>query len=257
MNYAQEQCLIRLRFGNWCFNAGLWPTLATFALLPLLIGLGLWQLDRAEQKQRLQQHYDAGLTAPVVPLTGAEPKLADIKYRRVQARGRYDTAQEILLDNRVYQGQAGYHVLTPLQISGSAQRVLVNRGWVATGRDRRERPATPAPETDVVVEGVAVQPSAPGLRLGPAFAEGEAWPVVWQYLELEAYARRAGVTVYPMVILLDTGSPAGGFVRQWARLDAGIATHQGYALTWFSLATVLLAIYILLNLRRCNAASHE
>lgn len=255
MDNAQEWRLIRLRFGKWCFNASLWPTLATFVLLPLLIGLGLWQLDRAQQKQRLQQQYDTGLTAPVVPLTGAELKPGDIKYRRVQARGRYDTAQEILLDNRVYQGQAGYHVLTPLRISGSAQRVLVNRGWVATGRDRRERPATPAPETDVVVEGVAVQPSAPGLRLGPAFAEGEAWPAVWQHLELEAYARRAGVPVVPVIILLDADSPAGGFVRQWARLDAGIATHQGYALTWFSLAAVLLAIYILLNLRRCDDPS--
>jgi surfeit locus 1 family protein len=52
----------------------------------------------------------------------------------------------------------------------------------------------------------------------------------------------------PIVILLDPDSSNGGFVRQWARLDAGIATHQGYAFQWFSLAAALAAIYILVSM---------
>ena len=47
-----------LRIGGWRLRPGLWPTVATALLLPVLAGLGLWQLDRAEQKQRLQSEYD-------------------------------------------------------------------------------------------------------------------------------------------------------------------------------------------------------
>jgi surfeit locus 1 family protein len=54
------------------------------------------------------------------------------------------------------------------------------------------------------------------------------------------------------VVLLDPDSAAGGYVRHWARLDTGIATHQGYAFQWFSLAIALAAIYILVNTRRTN-----
>jgi surfeit locus 1 family protein len=241
-----------LRAGRWCFELSLWPTLGTVILLPVLTGLGFWQLDRAGQKQHLQQQYDAGLSAPPLTLTTALVDIASVKYRRVVVRGVYAPAQEILLDNRIYQGQAGYHVFTPLHIAGGDRRVLVNRGWVAAGRDRQVRPETPAPAGEQQIHGVAVLPSGPGLKLGPAYPEGPDWPGVWQHLELDSYARRAGVPLQPVVILLDPESPAGGFARQWARLDAGIATHQGYALTWFSLAVVLAAIYILLNLKRCE-----
>jgi surfeit locus 1 family protein len=56
--------------------------------------------------------------------------------------------------------------------------------------------------------------------------------------------------VQPVVLLLDARSPAAGFVREWARLDAGIATHESYAFQWFSLAVALLGIYLLVNTRR-------
>jgi len=249
--------VIRLRIGNWCFDTSLWPTLGTLVLLPALVGLGLWQVDRAGQKQRLQQEYDQGLGAPPIAIGTAVVKVADVRFRHVTTRGRYEPAFEILLDNRVHQGKAGYHVLTPLRITGSETRVLVNRGWVGVGSDRRERPPTPAPATEVEIQGVAVLPPRAGFRIGPAFPEGEGWPSVWQYLEMDTYARRVDVPVQPFVILLEPDSPAGGFVRHWARLDAGIATHQGYALTWFSLAAVLLAIYISLNLQRCKKPAHD
>ncbi len=249
--------MMRLRLGPWCFAAGLWPTVATLLFLPLLSGLGLWQLDRAGQKQRLQQHYDERLADPAVQITGAPIEARAVQFRRVMARGQYETEREILLDNRVHQGRVGYHVLTPLRITGSDRRVLVNRGWVAQGRDRSDRPATPAPAGEVEVQGVAVLPSMPGLKLGSGFQESAAWPTVWQRVELDAYAARAGTPVQPVIILLDADSPAGGFVRQWARLDAGIATHHGYALTWFSLAGVLLVIYIVLNTKRCENRSRD
>ena len=55
----------------------------------------------------------------------------------------------------------------------------------------------------------------------------------------------------PVLILLNPGSP-GGFAREWSRLDAGIAMHEGYAYQWFVLAGVLLVVYLVITLRRAE-----
>jgi surfeit locus 1 family protein len=240
---------VSLRFGRYHLSAGLWPTLATLLLLPLLAGLGQWQLQRAAAKQQLQDELDRYQQAPARVLAPAVEDAEALRFRPVTVRGRYETAHQILLDNRVHRGQAGYHVLTPLRIENSGVRVLVNRGWVATGPDRRQLPAIDTPSQTVEINGVAMIPSR-GIRLGAAHAADAGWPTLWQYLDMAEYAQAVPFPVQPVVVLLDPHSPAGGLVRDWARLDAGIRTHQGYALTWFSLALALLAIYFVTNTRR-------
>lgn len=240
---------VRLRLGRLQFHAGFWPTCATALLLPLLASLGLWQLDRAAFKLRVQTEYDARQEAPALRLRARLEAPETLRYRRVVARGHYEPEYQILLDNRVHRGQAGYHVLTPLHIEGSEVRVLVNRGWVALGPDRAQLPRIETPQVLVEVEGVATLPHTGGFHLGGARPPGAGWQPVWQYMDSAEYARHAPFALQPVVILLDPASPAGGFTRHWARLDTGINTHRGYAFTWFSLAVALAAIYILVNFR--------
>lgn len=243
------RAFVRLRLGRLEFHAGFWPTCATALLLPLLVSLGLWQLDRAAFKLNLQTEYDARQEAPAMRLRSELEAPETLRYRRVVARGHYEPEYQILLDNRVHQGQVGYHVLTPLRIEGGKMRVLVNRGWVALGSYRAQLPRIETPEMAVEVEGVATVPQTGGFHLGGARPPGEGWQPVWQFLDSAEYARQAGFVLQPVVILLDPASPAGGFARHWARLDTGINTHRGYAFTWFSLAVALAAIYILVNTR--------
>ena len=245
---------IRLRFGNLRLCAGFWPTVATAALLPLLIGLGLWQLDRAGQKLRLQAEYDRRAQEPAVRLMSVLETPEALQFHRVVARGRYEPEYQILLDNRVHQGQVGYHVLTPLRLEGGAARVLVNRGWVALGRDRAHLPVIETPPGTVEISGFATVPQTGGFRLGGARPAGAGWQPVWQYLDLDEYSRELSFPLQPVVMLLDPGEQPGGQVRHWARLDAGITTHQGYAFQWFSLAVALAAIYILVNTRKTDHA---
>jgi len=245
---------VRLRAGRLLLRAGLWPTLATLALLPLMIGLGLWQLDRAAQKQRLQAEYDRRQQEPAVQLVSALEHAEDLRFRRVIARGRYEPEHQVFIDNRVHRGRAGYHVLTPLRMGGGSVRVLVNRGWVPLGQDRAVLPVFETPEAMVEVTGLAVVPQTKGFHLGGAKPSGDGWQPVWQYLDLDVFQDSVAFPLQPVVILLDPDSANGGFVRQWARLDAGIATHQGYAFQWFMLAVTLAAIYILLNTRKINHA---
>lgn len=250
------RAFISIRLGRLRLRAGLWPTLATLALLPVLVGLGLWQLDRAGQKLRLQAEYDRRQLEPAVRLLSVLENPEALRFRRVVARGRYEPEHQILIDNRVHQGQVGYHVLTPLRLEDGAVRVLVNRGWVALGRDRSVLPNIEVAKGIVDVAGLAVLPQTKGFRLGGVKPPGDGWQPVWQYLDLDVFQASVAFPVQPIVILLDPDS-TGGFVRRWARLDAGITTHQGYAFQWFSLAVALAAIYILLNTRKTDHEKNQ
>lgn len=225
------------------------PTLLALALIPSFVALGWWQLQRAEEKRVLQTEYDRRASAPPVRI-GPQPQAAEtLRFHRVVATGRYQPEYQVLLDNRVYRGVAGYHVVTPLRVEGGEARVLVNRGWIPLGPDRQHLPAVATPEGRVRITGVATVPHDAPLALGSPEPLGYVWQPVWQRLDLERYARAVPFSLQPVVVLLDPEDPAGGFVRAWSRLDAGIAVHKGYAVQWFMLAAAAAIIYLVL-LRR-------
>jgi len=226
------------------------PTLATALLLPTFISLGMWQLDKARAKESLQVMLDERSREPAVQMPAATTDPESLRYRRVVATGRYEPERQILVDNRVYREQAGYHVVTPLRLAGSDMRVLVNRGWVPAPPDHREQPAIETPKRPVELTGIAVVPPTRFFTLAPEPASGGQWQPVWQNLDLERYRARAGFPVQPVVILMDEGSTGGGFVRDWPRPDERIERHLGYAWQWFGFAGALVAIYLFVSFRR-------
>lgn len=231
------------------------PTFAVALLLPVFVAAGFWQLNRAQQKRDLQAQFDARTQAPAISLDGSPRAAEDLRFYRVIAQGVYEPEYEVLIDNRVHEGRAGYYVITPLRLRDSDMRVLVNRGWVPLGTDRERLPPTPAPSGMQEVTGVATLPQAAALTLGTPEDPRGVWPRVWQHLDLERYRARVPFALQPVVILLDPRSDAGGFVRQWAPLNAGIATHQGYAFQWFMLAVALVTVYLFVNVRKEDSSS--
>lgn len=94
------------------FRPGLLPTLVVLGLLPVLLWLGTWQLQRADEKRALLASYEARRGAePVSP--GQLEGLRDPAYVRVRLHGRFDQRHTLLLDNRLRNGQAGVEVLQP------------------------------------------------------------------------------------------------------------------------------------------------
>jgi surfeit locus 1 family protein len=232
------------------FRPALIPSLATLLLLPVFVGLGLWQLDRAEQKRALQAEYDArGRDGPIQ--IGARVQTAEeLRFYRVIVKGYYDPDYQILLDNRVHQGRAGYHVITPLHIAGSDVRVLINRGWIPLGETRADLPHITTPDGLQEVTGLAVAPQPRHFVLSAKAEPSKgSWQPVWEYLDMKRYVEAVPFKLQPVVVLLAPAN-AGGFVREWARLDAGIATHQGDAFQWFTLALALLTVYLFVNTRK-------
>lgn len=227
------------------------------ALCTLFVVLGFWQLDRAQQKRAVQAAYDARLSDARVQI---EPRLQaadNLRFYRVVAEGTYEPTYQILIDNRVQNGRVGYHVITPLRIRGSDVRVLVNRGWVPLGQSREVLPPAPAPAGLQKVTGVATVPRDKVFTLGETEPLGDAWAPLWQHMDMKRYAEAVPFPLQPVVVLLDPDSAAGGFERQWLRLDAGIAVHQGYAFQWFMLAATLLVIYVVIGVRAARARSRQ
>ncbi|MDH3970882.1 MAG: SURF1 family protein [Gammaproteobacteria bacterium] len=238
-----------MRIGAFDFRPALWPTVATLLLLPLMTGLGIWQLERASWKQQLvDMHEGRGRLSPIGLAAASEG--GDLQYRRVFARGHYDMEHQLLLDNRTFNGHAGYHVLTPLKLANSDKVVLVNRGWVPLGSSRAVLPEIPGTYGEVLVDATIKLPPKKFFRLGEMDEPNTSWPKVVQQLQLEPLGQMLDVTLEPLILLLDKEDQFG-FIRDWKPVY-GVTPdkHKAYAVQWFTLAVVLLMIYVGANSKR-------
>lgn len=217
----------------------------------LTAAAGNWQLNRANEKQRLQAEYDRGAAAAPVSLSAKSMSAERLRLRRVMAEGEYLPSAMVLLDNKVYRKTVGYQVIMPLRIGGSSKHVLVNRGWVAAGLDRGRLPAITTPSGLVSVVGVAVVPGR-FLELANTDATGP----VWQNLTIERFRQRWSLDLQPVVIE-QVNDLDDGLVRDWPRPDFGIARHYGYAVQWFSLCALIIFLYLFFHVRSSRSKKDQ
>lgn len=203
-------------------------------------------MSRAHYKRALEELYAERAHDVPVHLDSRIADPAPLLYRAVELTGRFDGAHTFLLDNRVQQGRVGYEVYSPLQVRPDLW-VLVDRGWVAASEDRRELPRIETPQTMVELRGIIGLPPGKTLILGEQEAPG--WPKVIERVDMGRLSQQLGRELQSVVILLDPASPHG-FAREWQVTPVGAQRHLAYAFQWFSLAAVLLIVYLVVNTRR-------
>lgn len=219
--------------------------LAALAALAATLALCNWQLDRAHEKEAVGARLARLAKEPPIAIGQALLDAADLEWRRVSARGRFEPDHAVFVDNRIYRGVAGYHVYMPLALTGGERRVLVNRGWIAAPAVRGRVPEVPTPAGTVEVGGLAVVPSERFLELSDEVQQGR----VWQNLTLERYRRVAPWPLQPVVIRQDTPLE-DGLVRDWPPPDLGVEKHYGYAFQWAALAATIVIFYVVTHVRR-------
>lgn len=214
------------------------PPLAAVVLLVTFVSLGLWQLDRAAEKEGL-----ARMFANEAPYRSANSNETPAPFARIEIRGRYLDEQQILIDNIVRTSRLGFFVITPLELSPNEPLLLVNRGWVEKRRDTGEISADLSLSAErTTVRGRAGFLPRVAIRGGEAFAGSEDWPRIAVYPESEDVAEQLERDVLPWILLLAPEEPAG-FRREWAPPgQSGPWTHYGYAIQWFAMAIALLII---------------
>lgn len=229
------------------FRFSLWPTLAAAAGIALMLSLGNWQLNRAQEKIDLKARIDERAKGPAINMSAAPLDAQDVQLRRVEARGSFDPKYAVFIDNRVWHGVAGYQVVMPLRLGDGDRYVLVNRGWVAGTPDRNRLPEVKTPAEPVVIRGMALVPSKRFLELSGKTVEGR----VWENLTIERYRQSMPIAIQPFVIQEDReGAPDDGLVREWDPPDLGIDRHYGYAFQWFALAVTILVFYLVTHVKR-------
>lgn len=230
------------------FRPDWFPTLVAILLVIGMVQLGFWQYHKAEQKRALQSTYDARLTETPMVVPDSVGNIENWRYRRLYAKGHYETAYQILLDNQVENGAAGYHVITPFRAQGGKGLLLIDRGWIPVG-DRSKLPQIDTPAGAVEVVGFAWVPSTKFYELATPPA-GNTWQPLWQNMDMARYGKAVPYPVLPFVLRLDAASPAGGFVRNWVMPAERIEMHLGYAWQWWGFSAALVAIWVFVNFKK-------
>ena len=94
---------------KWQPNAKL--LVFSLIMLPLLLSLGSWQLQRGDEKQQIVDHHARNQQLPPVVSAKALASGEDQQYRLAWIRAKVDNQRTIILDNKVKNGRPGYEIL--------------------------------------------------------------------------------------------------------------------------------------------------
>ena len=229
--------------------------LALIALaLVVLVGLGVWQVQRNDWKQGLVDASHARTEASPLEVTDASEHAPDeIEYRRVNLHGTWQLDDVMFLANRARESVRGEEIIVPVTLEGAGPAVLVNVGWIPDGaREDILRELAADPRAAGITTGLAVDATGREGRIIPSGS--------WSNLDTEAMAEALGYDVAPWFVLggdertanpsPNEALPVGG----WRRYE-NTTPHIEYALTWFGLAAVLVvsAVFRLVGAPRREA----
>jgi cytochrome oxidase assembly protein ShyY1 len=208
-----------------------------------MIGLGFWQLQRAEEKTRLAIGWEQRRQQAPAALSGLWDAAPDaLAYRRVQLAGEFLEGRYFLVDNKTRQGRFGYEVVAVFE-QDSGGLVLVNRGWIAGDPARLSLPQVPLVAGTQEVSGhVYVSPGKPYLLGEQVLADG--WPKRVQAIEIDKLGPVLGERLFPFTVRLDRDQ-AGALDAEWLIVNVSPEKHQAYAVQWFTMAAVMAGFYLL------------
>lgn len=224
------------------------PTIAAAVMFALLVSLGFWQLDRAEQKRELRSAFAEAMEAEPRPVRDIEALESALRFEPVEFDARYQPERQALLDAQVHAGRAGYRVWTPAELDEGGW-IIVDRGWVPGDGDRSVLPDIDVDESSRTIRGFVAPLPEPGIRLGAGDSGDPSWPRRLTWPDGAALARTWGRDMPERIVLLHPADP-DGYIREWDPVVIPPERHTAYALQWFALAAALLVIFIVLVSRR-------
>jgi len=216
--------------------------------------LGVWQYRRRNWKFNIIEELEQKVKRN-------EPSILDldeavgVEYQKVLVSGVFDNSQEVLIGPRSYidgtggsggggiisfgskvGDRVGYHVVTPFVISGSGDRILVNRGWVPHARLLQEQRPQGQVSGTTSITGILRLNEDTSSMVPPNKVETNKW----HSRDVDALA--AKLDTQPVFVDLDLdssraaaefGGPIGGQTRISLRND-----HVQYMMTWFGLSAI-------------------
>jgi surfeit locus 1 family protein len=236
------------------FRPAFWPTVTALPLFLILLGLGVWQLERLHWKEALIAQRTAALAASPAALPADLAAARGMEYHPVRVHGEFLNDHELFLGASSDAGTTGFHVITPLRL-GDGALLLVDRGWIPGElKDPAKREA--------------------GELVGPVDLEGlvrlptKGWPDwmdwalpvndcarnYWFWIDIPAMARCGGLDrVLPFTVDAGPAANPGGYPRGGVTRTELPNDHLQYAITWFALAVVLAVIFVVYHSKLSKA----
>ena len=212
--------------------------------------LGQWQLSRAAQKEAIDAQWVAQAALPILfgaDVLEAKGQAHQLTGRLVQLTGHWLAEHTVYLDNRQMQGRAGFYVLTPLQLSGTNDVVVVQRGWVPRNFEQRKQlPEISTPVGELTLKGRLAGPPSRLYDLG-----GTESGAIRQNLDLESFSlelKTQSVQTFRLItevsVQQSSETVADGLLRNWPVIKSGVDKHYGYAFQWFALSLLMVGLFL-------------
>ena len=233
--------LLRLISRKWWF-----ASLLVITATVVMIRLGIWQLDRLEQRRAFNTLVQSSRAQSVLDLNQEQPNdIEQMEWRAVQFVGEYDFVNQVAIRNQYHGNEYGYHLMTPLLSQGTV--VLVDRGWIpadgnSTSTDWRKYDE---PGEVKVTGQLRLGQSKPDLGgiADPLPADGSKLEV-WNNADIEQIASQLPYPTLP-VYIQEEREPSDETppIPFQPELELTEGPHAGYALQWFTFAAILVIGY--------------
>jgi len=220
--------------------------IVVIASVLLLLKLGFWQLQRADEKTIILQELDAKNAAKPIDLAALDT-FKEKNHYHLKLRGELDNEHYLLLDNRIYKGMPGFEVLQLMKLTAYPKRsVLINRGWIPLPLHRENLPLIPEIKGQISVVGHVNIPTEAFVLKDEDLSIIKHWPKVIQSIDLDELTvlySEYNKGLEPWVLRQDEDDDVF-YRRHWININLSPQRHISYAVTWFGLALALIFIYI-------------
>lgn len=245
-------------------------TLLVLAAMAVMARLGVWQLDRREQ--RIARNADLAAKLEAAPLSlnqaaaaAAWPLPEDrtaVRNLPAEVAGQYDFDRQLLLVQQNYRDMPGAHLVVPLVLSDTNQAVLVDRGWVPFEDVQSGRWQEYDDQRGLVTISGRVQPSQ--ILLGQAGEQAQTGATAaqaeteWYRIDIAAIQGQMPYSLLPVYLLEGPGAEGNTALpyRIEPEVDLSEGPHLGYALQWFAFAIVAGVVYVAAVRSRLRKPSH-
>lgn len=205
--------------------------LFTLAVMTTLVKLGLWQMSRAQEKEALNIALERRSEQVYYSLASLP---SDPRWYGLTLHGKFEHSKAVLLDNQLYRGRPGYHLLYPFAVDDGW--FLVNLGWIAAPQYREQLPVLPEHHGELKITGIIDQPSQL-IELSAESLDFD-WPLRVQNLHMDELSTVMNLPLQPWILQIEPDSPVA-LQQTWIPVVMGPQKHYAYALQWFLLAVAV------------------
>jgi cytochrome oxidase assembly protein ShyY1 len=216
-------------------------TLITFIAVVIMFALGMWQLQRAEEKSlRLLSIQKASLSEQI----SLQQALVDIDMMldmSISFEAKADVHKFFMLDNKIHNGRVGYQVLLPLKTSSGL--LLANLGWLPGTKSRDVLPRVVLDDKKISYSGIVNFPTDNAMVTETAVIDDN-WPKLVQQIDFEIIEAMYKASFLPFVVQLND-DPDSGFIRNWKPVVMAPEKHIAYGVQWFLLAFAAIVVFVI------------